>query len=382
MGHLCCSGWRKLLALQMIPGPSSQCKAGMVVAPPELYTDQTNFSMGRTSSGSSPSTRSWLVSIPSPRSWKAEMMGSSLGKDTYEVIQLFFEMPTNFLPQSAPVKLWKQIRPWHFSQPMTLTRSWMVIDQHLSPFPVRKLSLVSHKVHQQDQCVSVRRPHIYASQRGVTGGINYMQRNHGVCLLMIASGHRLSQGVGLIDLNWYLSRPPFVSSILSIPPVQYYQECCRSFLRPEQHWCPISYAPTLWLGGAKAIQQLTYAYCPLEKNGWMFARDEYVPVPCLYKPAPVAVLELIKCGCKTSCKGHCSCKKNNLPCSLQMPHFGLQQPSWLQDDSRWRWCMTVAGGEQGWHYQKIVYHCFNSLSVLHGMFHDRCVVYVCLKNLT
>ena len=32
---------------------SSQCKAGVVVAPLELYTDQTNFSMGCTSLGSS-----------------------------------------------------------------------------------------------------------------------------------------------------------------------------------------------------------------------------------------------------------------------------------------------------------------------------------------
>ena len=52
---------------------------------------------------------------------------------------------------------------------------------------------------------------------------------------------------------------------------------------------------------------------PHEENGWMLARDEYVPVRCLYKPAPVAVLELIKCGCKTSSKGHCLCKSNNLP---------------------------------------------------------------------
>ena len=60
---------------------------------------------------------------------------------------------------------------------------------------------MSHKAHQQDQYVNIRRPHIYVSQSGVTDGINYMQRNHGICLLMIASGHRLSQGMGLNDLN-------------------------------------------------------------------------------------------------------------------------------------------------------------------------------------
>ena len=41
-------------------------------------------------------------------------------------------------------------------------------------------------------------------------------------------------------------------------------------------------------------------------NERMLAGDEYVPVRCLYTPAPVAVLELIKCGCKTSCKCHLS----------------------------------------------------------------------------
>ena len=53
MGHQCCSGRRKLLALQ-IPGPEqfpTQSWYGSYT--PELYTDQTNFSMGRTSSGSS-----------------------------------------------------------------------------------------------------------------------------------------------------------------------------------------------------------------------------------------------------------------------------------------------------------------------------------------
>ena len=43
--------------------------------------------------------------------------------------------------------------------------------------------------------------------------------------------------------------------------------------------------------------------------------------------------------------------------------------------------MSVAGGEQGRHYQKIVYHWFNSLSVQYGMFHDRCVLYVYLKGI-
>ena len=37
-------------------------------------------------------------------------------------------------------------------------------------------SSMNRKVHQQDQCVSVRRPNIYVSQNGVTDGINYMAK--------------------------------------------------------------------------------------------------------------------------------------------------------------------------------------------------------------
>ena len=103
----------------------------------------------------------------------------------------------------------------------------------------------------------------------------------------------------------------------------------------------------------------------------------------VYKPAPVAVLDLIQCVCKTSCKGHCACKKNTLSCTAlckchnsdcnNLPDYRMI----ADEDDLW----LMPEDEQGWHYQKIVYHWFNSLSVRHGMFHDRCVVYVCLKNI-
>ena len=157
----------------------------MIVAPPELYTEQTTFSMGRTSSGSSPSTSSWLVSTSSSRSWNAEMTGSSLATDRCEVIQLFFEMPTNSPP--PPICTCEVIET---NQTLTLIST---NDTHeltnvgrsiLVAFSGEETQLgectkssMSHKVHQQDQYVSVRRPHIYVSQRGVIDGINYMQRN-------------------------------------------------------------------------------------------------------------------------------------------------------------------------------------------------------------
>ncbi len=51
-------------------------------------------------------------------------------------------------------------------------------------------------------------------------------------------------------------------------------------------------------------------------NGWEQAVDgEIVPTKCLELPAPEAVLELIKCGCRTQCSHNCSCIKNTLPCT-------------------------------------------------------------------
>ena len=55
----------------------------------------------------------------------------------------------------------------------------------------------------------------------------------------------------------------------------------------------------------------------LDENGWeVDLKGEYKPVRCLKEPAPTAVLELIKCGCRGSCdSASCSCLKNGLPCT-------------------------------------------------------------------
>lgn len=61
---------------------------------------------------------------------------------------------------------------------------------------------------------------------------------------------------------------------------------------------------------------------PLEENGWTLEKGLYVPVRCLALPAPKAVIELIKCGCKTGCQGRCSCSKNGLPCTPLCKCYG------------------------------------------------------------
>ena len=62
---------------------------------------------------------------------------------------------------------------------------------------------------------------------------------------------------------------------------------------------------------------ITHPQLPsLEDSGWVLEDGAIFPLRCLALPAPQAVLELIKCGCKSSaCARNCSCAKNNLPCT-------------------------------------------------------------------
>ena len=57
---------------------------------------------------------------------------------------------------------------------------------------------------------------------------------------------------------------------------------------------------------------------PMEEHGWEKKEEssQYTIVRCVQPPAPKAVLELIKCECKSSgCSHNCSCRKNRLPCT-------------------------------------------------------------------
>jgi len=59
-------------------------------------------------------------------------------------------------------------------------------------------------------------------------------------------------------------------------------------------------------------------------HGWtMNPEERLTPLMCLNKPPPIAVLDLIKCGCQTECKGQCSCHKNSLPCTPLCKCYGL-----------------------------------------------------------
>ena len=56
---------------------------------------------------------------------------------------------------------------------------------------------------------------------------------------------------------------------------------------------------------------------PLEDNGWEKSEDGIIlPVRSLQLPAPQAIVELVKCGCRGQCSiNRCSCIKNKLSCT-------------------------------------------------------------------
>ena len=53
-----------------------------------------------------------------------------------------------------------------------------------------------------------------------------------------------------------------------------------------------------------------------EDSGWHKTNESFQPTMSLNLPAPKAIMELVKCGCKKNCaKNNCSCQKNNLVCT-------------------------------------------------------------------
>ena len=78
--------------------------------------------------------------------------------------------------------------------------------------------------------------------------------------------------------------------------------------------------------------------CPelplITENGWIIEGNNILPVKCLELPAPKAVLELVKCGCKSGCGGRCSCSNNMLPCTPLCKCYGVECPNLRRDEVR------------------------------------------------
>ena len=119
-----------------------------------------------------------------------------------------------------------------------------------------------------------------------------------VCLLYRSKVH-----TNVNELRWFLysnraaegeSLPPTTSSL-------------------DLHIQRAHYIAMVWRKAAESHQCLP---SPTE-YGWKFdeATSRFTPVLCLNPPAPAAIMNLLKCGCKRGCTGRCTCRRNNIPCT-------------------------------------------------------------------
>ena len=87
----------------------------------------------------------------------------------------------------------------------------------------------------------------------------------------------------------------------------------RSVLWPEQHWY-LTHQHCVH-EGHKLCNAPPMPTAPRRKR-MDACRGRVSPSPVSLQISTNCLLELIKICCKTCCKGHCSCKKNNLPCTV------------------------------------------------------------------
>ena len=117
-------------------------------------------------------------------------------------------------------------------------------------------------------------------------------------------GYSIDGPFNLPDLRWKLYSTKNKEAE-NLPP-------CRATLSPLIQ--RTNYVSSVY----KSYKQPHPVLPDLTESGW--TRDESTntlsPVYCLIPPAPKAILELVKCGCKGNCsKNICSCFKNNVPCT-------------------------------------------------------------------
>ena len=54
---------------------------------------------------------------------------------------------------------------------------------------------------------------------------------------------------------------------------------------------------------------------PPSQYGWTKDEGHSVPIRCMNPPAPEALINLVKCGCKKGCVKKSSCRNYNTPCT-------------------------------------------------------------------
>ena len=119
-----------------------------------------------------------------------------------------------------------------------------------------------------------------------------------VCLLYRSKSH-----TAVKDLRWFLFSNQAVEGE-NLPP---------TFGSLYYHILRANYVTMIWKNADVSHPRLPSP----NECGWTFddGTQQFTPALCLHQPAPDAVLELVRCYCKTGCGEKCGCSRNNNPCT-------------------------------------------------------------------
>ena len=80
----------------------------------------------------------------------------------------------------------------------------------------------------------------------------------------------------------------------------------------DLHISRAHYVSMLWKNSLENIMCLP----PVEEFGWSIDGNGFFdPLRCNLPPAPQAITNLVKCGCKTGCPINCKCRSNKIGCT-------------------------------------------------------------------
>ena len=105
------------------------------------------------------------------------------------------------------------------------------------------------------------------------------------------------------DLRWHLFCKQLAESNKLPPTLGALEEHIKRVRLQSRVWCQ-----------ATLIQQQPFE--PLKFGYYKDTGGQMLPVTTQGLPAPQAIIELVRCQCKTNCSTQrCSCRRNDLPCT-------------------------------------------------------------------
>ncbi len=121
-----------------------------------------------------------------------------------------------------------------------------------------------------------------------------------VCSRYCQKGVRI---VSIPNLRWHLFCKQLAESNKLPPTLGALEEHIKRVRLQSRVWCQ-----------ATIMQQQPFE--PLEFGYYKDTDGQMLPVTTKVLPAPQAIIELVRCQCKTDCSTQrCSCRKNNLSCT-------------------------------------------------------------------